>query len=410
MLSIMTASLDGFSLHNYSAEKDAAAIQRLELDCAQSLASDFPFYIIKYARLYLSPYHSRVEVFPSSFTIVAKVDDKVIGLISGALKAVYYDNKPITAGYLFDLRVHDEYRRQGAGLALAQEMEKRLIAKGAALLYAAVYVGNRAAEALFRGDLGYKIATRKAIHIEDLSPKSHTTALISVPPQEAESHLSSFYADKDLTPVSFHDLFTSPEYLGTYCVLDEAGNRAEASLWHTTKHTARAVVQAWYPVESLQQSRFYLPFFVISMLSLVLGFWLTLAVYDWIGPQVLKLLWGSIMLLVALLVGEFLWVFLKHWRLAITHPKGEQKISLFGLHYSGTAEAKEAQYDGLIEGLKGVCSSSADMVSWTVDSSDPDRHCFASEMHELLYLHKKPEADYWNAWTRNLFSDPRDLV
>jgi len=406
----MTASLPGFSLHNYNPEKDAAAIQRLELDCAQPLSSDFPFYIIKYARLYLSPYHYRVNLFPSSLTLVAKVDDsKVIGVVSGAVKAVYYDNRPITAGYIFDLRVHDEYRRKGVGLALAQEMEKRLLAKGAALLYAAVYVGNRPAEALFRGELGYKIATRKAIHIEDASSKP-SKALISVPPQEAETHLSSFYADKDLTPVSFHDLFTSPEYLGTYCVLDAAGNRAEASLWHTTKHTARAVVQAWYPVEYLQRSRFYMVFLVLSLLSLIVGVWGALAVYDWIGPQILKLLWGAVMLLVGLLLGEFLWVFLKHWRLAVTHPKGEQKISLFGLHYTGTAESKEAQYDDLIEGLKGVCSSSADMVSWTVDSSDPDRHCFASEIHELLYLHKKPDTDYWNAWTRNLFTDPRDLV
>lgn len=406
-----TPTHPGFTLHDYNEERDAAAIQRLELDCAQSLASDFPFYIVKYARLYLSPYHHRVHMFPTSFTLVAKVDDnKVIGLVSGAIKKVYYDNKPIIAGYIFDLRVHDGHRRQRVGLALAQEMEKRLIAKGAALLYAVVYAGNRAAESLFRGDLGYKIATRKAIHIEEVSSKSESEPLTSVSPEEAEAHLTAAYGDKDCTPVSFHDLFTSPEYLGTYCARDEAGNRAEASLWHTTRHTAKAVVEVLYPVDYLQKSHFYSLFLVTAIVGVVLGVLLTLVVYDWIGPQILKLLWGSFMLLVGLLIVEFLWVFLKHWRLASTHPKGEQKISLFGLHYTGAPEAKEARYDALIGGLKRVCGQSADMVCWTVDSSDPDRHCFASEMHEILYLQKKLQAEYWNSWTRSLFSDPRDLV
>lgn len=401
-----------FHLSDYS-ESDSASIQQMELTCAQPLSSDFPFHIVKYARIYQSPYHFRPQMYSDHLTILAKWSDsgKVVGVISGAVKTAYYDNAPVRTGYVFDLRVHDEYKRQGVGTALVKAMEKRLAVKGAELIYAVIYVKNKPAEMMFRGDLGYKIATRKTVHVEETVAKNKSPMpLIQVDRKEAEAHLLGFYKDKDLSLVSYSELFASPEYLGTYCVQDEAGNKAEASLWHTTRHTSRSVVQVLYPVSTLQNSQYFLPFMILSLLGLGLGVMMTLGVYQWIGPQVLKLLWGAAMLLVGLLVGEFWWVFVKNWRLAISHPNGEQKISLFGLHYTGLPESKESLYDSLISGLLIVCHPSSDLLTWTVDSSDPDRHCFSSDMHELLYLHKKPQADYWNAWTRNLFYDPRDLV
>jgi hypothetical protein len=39
--------------------------------------------------------------------------------------------------------------------------------------------------------------------------------------QEAETHLTAMHGYKDCIPVSFHDLLTNPEYLGTYIVQDE---------------------------------------------------------------------------------------------------------------------------------------------------------------------------------------------
>lgn len=55
-------------------------------------------------------------------------------------------------------RTLDMYKllKVGSSLALTQNSKKRLIAKGAELLYAVIYVGNRAAESLFRGELGTK--------------------------------------------------------------------------------------------------------------------------------------------------------------------------------------------------------------------------------------------------------------
>ena len=408
------ALLDPEILIDDYTESDAKSIQALELACSQALASDFPFKYVKFARLYHHPYHSRVQMFPKSFTYVARLKGtkQVIGLVSGAVKQAYYDTEIVNVGYIFDLRVHDTYLRRGVGLTLVKKTEKRLVDMGAKLLYGILFAANVKAEMMFEGNLGYKIATKKTIHIESIDGKEKAGEfdLEDVDREEAAKSMAKAFTDRDLMLRDVGELLGREEYLGTVCVKDKEGNKAEVSLWDATVHTSRAITEIYYPADLIVTSSFYVPFFLCTVSVFLFGFLTSLYVYDLIPANVLRLLFGSIVLLIAVFAAEFLLVFIKYWRVCVKQPKGERKLLLFGHHFVGNPDIKEVLYEDLLLGVKARYKGRADAVSWFVDNSDPDAMLFNSSVHQLVYVQKKVGALMWNAWTRSLFSDPRELV
>jgi len=49
----------------------------------------------------------------------------------------------VTAGYIFDLRVHDSYQRLGLGYKLSQQLEEIAKEKGCSFLYLSVNSTNK---------------------------------------------------------------------------------------------------------------------------------------------------------------------------------------------------------------------------------------------------------------------------
>ena len=88
----------------------------------------------------------------------------IAGFPAGQLIFKTHDSSPensyladgITRGYLFSLRVHPDYRRQGLGLALTQAAEAALKAKGFTLATICVEKTNTYALNLYE-KWGYKI-------------------------------------------------------------------------------------------------------------------------------------------------------------------------------------------------------------------------------------------------------------
>ena len=69
--------------------------------------------------------------------VVADKDagDKVIAVVVVTILSVTFHGAAIKAGWLFDLRVDEDYQRQGIGRALSEEAERRCLARGVSMIH-----------------------------------------------------------------------------------------------------------------------------------------------------------------------------------------------------------------------------------------------------------------------------------
>jgi GNAT superfamily N-acetyltransferase len=90
--------------------KDNQAALDLEERCIQGKSLS-----LKFRR---PSFHARSEVYDFYKIYCAKERGRLIGIIAGALKKVSLHGEIIRAAYIYDLRVHPEYRSQGVGKKL----------------------------------------------------------------------------------------------------------------------------------------------------------------------------------------------------------------------------------------------------------------------------------------------------
>jgi len=83
----------------------------------------------------------------SDLFLVAVQDDMIVGSVMGG-----WDGR---RGWIYHLAVKPEHRRQGIGVGLVREVEKRLVAKGARKVNAQVYKWNERSSEFFKA-IGYE--------------------------------------------------------------------------------------------------------------------------------------------------------------------------------------------------------------------------------------------------------------
>lgn len=86
---------------------------------------------------------------------------KVIAAAVVTITSVTYAGSPTKVGWLFDLRVDEDYQRQGLGRALSDEVEKRCLARGVGMLHLTVNRDNTKAKALYK-KLGFQDMSLRA--------------------------------------------------------------------------------------------------------------------------------------------------------------------------------------------------------------------------------------------------------
>jgi ribosomal protein S18 acetylase RimI-like enzyme len=79
--------------------------------------------------------------------LVAEQDDWIVGSVIGG-----WDGR---RGWIYHLAVEPEHQRKGIGAGLVQEVEKRLVAKGATKVNAQVYKWNEKSSEFFKA-IGYE--------------------------------------------------------------------------------------------------------------------------------------------------------------------------------------------------------------------------------------------------------------
>src|SRR5215472_8604456 len=102
---------------------DDAALMAIEYRSPRG-ASD-PF--VHYRRRFID----RAALFADCQLFVLELGERVAGCVGIALKFTQVSREPVTLGYIFDLRVDADLRRQGFGKVLLRYVEDYAISRGA---------------------------------------------------------------------------------------------------------------------------------------------------------------------------------------------------------------------------------------------------------------------------------------
>jgi hypothetical protein len=91
-------------------------------------------------------FFSRADLFEEYVALFALDNNKPIGSAVGAIKNIWLNDAFVKSGYIFDVKVHPDYRRQGIAGQLIQESESLMECE---LLYAFILQNNEPAMSLF---------------------------------------------------------------------------------------------------------------------------------------------------------------------------------------------------------------------------------------------------------------------
>ncbi|MFQ5798493.1 MAG: GNAT family N-acetyltransferase [Bacteroidota bacterium] len=94
----------------YAVEDNEAALS-LEEQCVQGKSLS-----LKFCR---QTFHARSEVYDNCRILCAKAGGKLVGIVAATVKVVRLRNEMIRAAYIYDLRVHPDYRNYGLAKRLA---------------------------------------------------------------------------------------------------------------------------------------------------------------------------------------------------------------------------------------------------------------------------------------------------
>lgn len=95
---------------------------------------------------YTENYLSFLLRMPNSVSLVAKVDQTIIGFIIG----LSYDSEKLTVGHICTLDVSMEHRRRGVGSKLIDEVERIFVKRNISICYLEVSLENLAARNFYR--------------------------------------------------------------------------------------------------------------------------------------------------------------------------------------------------------------------------------------------------------------------
>jgi ribosomal protein S18 acetylase RimI-like enzyme len=127
--------------------QDDPALMMLERLSPRGLPEPF----VHYRRRFID----RAALFPDHQLLVAEHERHVVGCVAVAVKRTHVGGRPVSLGYIFDVRTHPELRRRGLGSALIEATDKYLIEREADGVYGHIETGNVASMRLFE-KMGYE--------------------------------------------------------------------------------------------------------------------------------------------------------------------------------------------------------------------------------------------------------------
>ncbi len=179
----------------YYHPQDDPALMALERLSPRGLPEPF----VHYRRRFID----RAALFSDHQLLVAEHEHQVVGCVALAVKRTHVGGRPVSVGYIFDVRTHPDVRRRGIGSALLEAVDIYLIGREVDGAYGHIEAGNVASLRLF-DKFGYE-RTRQLLMLF-----YHPYPMIDFPdwmPRHTEDHTS----EQDLVRAvhSSRDLYVS---------------------------------------------------------------------------------------------------------------------------------------------------------------------------------------------------------
>jgi len=126
---------------------DDASLMALERLCPRGLPEPF----VHYRRRFID----RATIFSDHQLLVVEHAGEIIGTVAVCVKRTQVGGKPVSLGYIFDVRTHPTYRRQGVGQALVDAVDQYLLGRSVDGVYGHILSSNVASLRLFE-KMGYR--------------------------------------------------------------------------------------------------------------------------------------------------------------------------------------------------------------------------------------------------------------
>ena len=222
-------------------DEDDAACKALEMRAMQGGRYPRLQYLMRFfiraGFAHYSGFDAKARQYEDRAILVAEDDEgsgSIVGVVCAAIKACHVRGTEQKVGYIFDLRVHEEYQGRKIGSQLSKAIEQECIQKGCALLYLSVNKDNVKANSLYRKH-GWVHASPRSPSIDVLiSPirmEDPTVAVEKVTTAKAIELTEQGHRDADMRPCDMNALFGSDLYEGTF-VARRGSSYAGISLWN----------------------------------------------------------------------------------------------------------------------------------------------------------------------------------
>mmetsp|Transcript_106001 Transcript_106001/g.167367 ORF Transcript_106001/g.167367 Transcript_106001/m.167367 type:complete len:423 (+) Transcript_106001:54-1322(+) len=174
---------------------------------------------------------------------------RLVGVCCAALKKVMLHSNVCTIGYVFDLRVDEEYQGYRIGFELSSQIETMCAQRGASFLYLTVNNDNMKAKSLYK-KLGYQHASHRSPALKLLFYEEEVPSDIlveSLSTEEALEMTVNACKKSDLAPIDMTELFSSKCYEGTF-LARRGESYAGISSWNGSSLTGFRVERLIFPI------------------------------------------------------------------------------------------------------------------------------------------------------------------
>lgn len=349
-------------------------------------------------------------------------NNRLVGVGCAVLKMVRIKSEVCKVGYVFDLRVDEDYQSHGVGKTLTHQIEEACESRGAKFLYLTVNANNTKAKALYR-KRGFVHASHRAPSMSLLVHPQRAdidddiiVERISV--EEALQMTETYYKHSDLALGSMAVLFQSKLCQGTF-VARRGTSFAGASTWNGSFLTGFRVDRVVLPVACWNCVFAKSVLFSGASYAALQLLWAYQATYMRARASRSTdelLLFASMSLFSATLVATLWYVWPALSFLARKVISGDTKLRhrIFGPFGNGPSSEQELLMRIVLRKIHNTARADGYALSiCNMDRDHPLRGCFPSSRFSTIFLYKQltqvGSSVELEPLSPDNFFDPRDL-
>lgn len=415
--------------------KDDEAINELEKRATQHRQIPIVSSLFQASIRHITSFDAKAKQF-DDHRIICLEDRKtgtLCGVVACGIKEVFLQGQKRRCGYVYDLRIHEDYQGKGLGSLISNDLEFEAKKAGVEFFYLTVNGDNAKAKALYR-KLGFQHASTRypmaELLLQEVSVPTAAPPVKVLAKDEARQLFQEAYQGRDMSLVNMGSLFDSPLFEAALLCEDPSGpgtSCAGACMWNAGSFHAFSV------------DRFFIPTRWLSLrFTKVVCACTGLLCTAWMGHGLWTLLlgawdhgerwWATIGMVVCLGLGFCIARFMARWgppfltilsklQPPVVDPNGvvddsevpRTRCRLFAPFARGP-RGPELLQAVVAHAQNEARSRGYVFLICNLDISDPHRACFGPGRFKTQFLQKTLVADLSpKDFASDSFHDPRDI-